>query len=351
MKRIPPFPRPPALLLALLVPSLLAAACGDTSRNRGAETAPTETASPASASQGEPKGEVSILYAGSLATVMEDGIGPAFAKATGYAYKGEAHGSLGAARLIRDRLRSPDIFISADPAVNETVLMGSQNDDLVTWFTTFASSQMVVAYNPKSRFAADFEAAEAGKKPWYEVLATPELSFGRGDPTIDPKGYRTLFLFDLAAKHYKRPEIAKLLGDPLNPDQVLPEVALLARLTSGQFDSGIFYKHEVVPHQLPFITLPAEINLSDPKFSDLYAQTSYTPPNGDKVTGAPILFTVTIPKTVKNQAGAEAFVRFVLTSPDLVKQFGFGIVEHQVGGDPGKIPADLRGLTAGAYRP
>ena len=58
---------------------------------------------------------VAVLYAGSLATVMENGVGPAFAKATGYEYKGEAHGSLGAARLIRDRLRSPDVFISADP--------------------------------------------------------------------------------------------------------------------------------------------------------------------------------------------------------------------------------------------
>src|SRR5205807_10408084 len=29
---------------------------------------------------------VSVLYAGSLATVMENGIGPAFAKATGYSY-------------------------------------------------------------------------------------------------------------------------------------------------------------------------------------------------------------------------------------------------------------------------
>jgi molybdate/tungstate transport system substrate-binding protein len=94
-----------------------------------------------------------VLYAGSLATVMENGLGPAFA-AAGTAYHGEAHGSLGAGRLIRDHLRTPDVFISADPTVNETVLMGKENEDLVTWFVTFASSQLVLAYNPRSRFAA-----------------------------------------------------------------------------------------------------------------------------------------------------------------------------------------------------
>src|SRR5881392_2154048 len=73
---------------------------------------------------------VSVLYAGSLATVMENGIGPAFAKATGYGYQGEAQGSLGAAQMLRDHLRDPDVFISADPLVNLNILMGSQNGNV-----------------------------------------------------------------------------------------------------------------------------------------------------------------------------------------------------------------------------
>lgn len=331
--------RPGGSLVVLLVVSMLLAACK-------AQEAPQEGPSPA-----PPKGSVSVLYAGSLATVMEDGVGPAFTKATGHAYKGEAHGSLGAARMIHDHLRTPDVFISADPAVNESVLMGSKNEDLVTWFVTFASSQMVLAYNPKSRFAADFEAAAAGRTPWYEVLEKPGLRFGRGDPTIDPKGYRTLFLFDLAGKHYKRPEIPRLLGEALNPEQVLPEVSLLARITAGQFDAGIFYKHEIVAHKLPFVSFPPEINLSDSKFSDVYAQATYTTPTGEHVNGAPILFTITIPKTVKDPAAAEAFVRFVLTSSDLLGSFGFGEVEHRVGGDRNQIPPDLQSLTSGTWEP
>ena len=294
---------------------------------------------------------VSVLYAGSLATAMENGLGSAFSKATGHAYKGEAQGSLGAARMIHDHLRSPDVFISADPTVNETVLMGDKNENLVSWFVTMASSQLVLAYNPKSQFAEKFQAAAANTIPWYEVLQIPGVRFGRGDPTTDPKGYRTLFLFDLAGKHYQKPEIPGMLGDPLNPAQVFPEVVLLARVETGQFDAGIFYKHEVVAHHLPFVTFPPEINLSDPKFAKFYAEATYKIPYGNQVTGAPIIFTITIPRTVSHPAAAEAFVRFMLSSTKLLEEFGFGIVEHQVGGDREQIPADLRGLSPGTYKP
>jgi molybdate/tungstate transport system substrate-binding protein len=298
-----------------------------------------------------PDNSVSVLYAGSLATAMENGIGAAFSKATGGAYKGEAQGSLGAARMIHDHLRSPDVFISADPTVNETVLMGDKNGQLVSWFATLASSQLVLAYNPKSPFADKFKAAAAGTMPWYEVLQTPGVHFGRGDPTIDPKGYRTLFLFELAGKHYQKPEVPRLLGDPMNPAQVLPEIVLLARVETGQFDAGIFYKHEVVAHHLPFVTFPPEINLGDPKFASAYAGATFKLPSGDQVKGAPIIFTVTIPKTVSHSAAAEAFVKFMLSSPKLLEEFGFGIIEHQVGGDREQMPADLRALCPGTYKP
>lgn len=294
---------------------------------------------------------VSVLYAGSLASVMENGIGPAFSKATGYGYQGEAQGSLGAAQMIRDHLRTPDVFLSADPLVNVNVLMGQQNGDLVKWFIVLASSQLVLAYNPHSKFASKFQDAAAHRIPWYEVLETPGVRFGRGDPNIDPKGYRTLFLFRLAGKYYHREEVPRLLGDPENPAQVFPEVVLLARVESGQFDAGIFYKHEILIHNLPYLDFPPEINLGDARFSGLYAQESYTTVTGQRVSGAPILFTVTVPESARHRTAALAFVRFLLTSEGLLKQFGFGNVEHRVGGDAAQLPVDLRDLTAGVFKP
>jgi molybdate/tungstate transport system substrate-binding protein len=221
----------------------------------------------------------------------------------------------------------------------------------VSWFVTMASSELVLAYNPKSPFAQKFQAAAANTIPWYEVLQTPGVRFGRGDPTTDPKGYRTLFLFDLAGKHYQKPEIPRMLGDPLNPAQVFPEIVLLARVETGQFDAGIFYKHEVVAHHLPFVTFPPQINLGYPEFARFYAEATYQLPSGEQAHGAPIIFTITIPRTVNHPAAAQAFVRFMLSSTKLLEEFGFSAVEHQVGGDREQIPADLRGLCPGTFKP
>jgi molybdate/tungstate transport system substrate-binding protein len=291
---------------------------------------------------------VSILYAGSLAAVMERGVGPAFSKATGFAYQGEAQGSVGAAQMIHDHLRTPDVFISADPLVNVNILMGPGNENLVKWFTVVSSSQLVLAYNPQSKFAEKFKEVEAGKTSWYELLESGKVRFGRGDPAIDPKGYRTLFLFDLASKHYGRPEIPKLLGEL---GHVFPEVTLMAQVESGQLDAGIFYKHELYGHKLQVITLPPEINLADPRFAGKYHEAVYTLPSGQQVHGAPILFTVTIPETVRHREAALAFVRFLLGSNELLKQFGFGNVEHQTGGDSTQVPSELRGLNSGSFTP
>jgi len=294
---------------------------------------------------------VSVLYAGSLATAMENGLGATFSKTTGHAYKGEAQGSLGGARMIHDHLRSPDIFVSADPTVNDTVLMGNTNENLVSWYATMASSQLVLAYNPKSAFADKFQAAAANQIPWYEVLQLPGVRFGRGDPQTDPKGYRTLFMFELAGKHYKKPEIPRMLGEPLNPAQVFPEIVLLARVETGQFDAGIFYRHEVVAHHLPYVTFPAEINLGYPQFANRYAEATYKLPSGEQVHGAPIIFTITIPRTVSHPAAAESFVRFMLSSNKLLEEFGFGAIDHQIVGDRDKVPAALRDLFSGGSSP
>jgi molybdate/tungstate transport system substrate-binding protein len=119
---------------------------------------------------------------------------------------------------------------------------------------------------------------------------------------------------------------------------------------TGQFDAGVFYKHEVVAHHLPFVTLPPEINLGEPKFAERYAGATYRLPSGEQVKGAPIIFTITIPRTVSHPAAAEAFVRFMLSSSKLLEGFGFGTIAHPVGGDREQVPAGLRDLCAGAYK-
>jgi len=58
------------------------------------------------------EGQVFVLYAGSLGNLMEKDVGPAFSRATGYKYLGEAKGSLLSANLIKEKLRTPEAYIS-----------------------------------------------------------------------------------------------------------------------------------------------------------------------------------------------------------------------------------------------
>ena len=222
---------------------------------------------------------------------------------------------------------------------------------MVKWFMVLASSQLVLGYNPRSQFAEEFKAAEANRIPWYEVLETPGVRFGRGDRSIDPKGYRTLFMFALAGQHYRRPELAGLLGDPRNPAQVFPEIVLMVQVESGQFDAGVFYQHEAEAYKLPYISLPPEISLGDSRLAARYARQTYTTSSGVQVSGSPILFTITIPETVRHREAALVFVRFLLSSDNLLKQFGFGNVDHQVGGDVMQVPAGLREFISGTFKP
>ena len=296
-------------------------------------------------------GSVSVLYAASLREAMEGLVGPAFTRAMGCRFNGEARGSLDAARMIRAGKRQPDVFISADPLVYSAALSGPDNGNHVRWFVTIGSAEMVLAYNPSSKFAAKFQQAEMGTIPWYEALATIGVRFGRADPTIDPKGYRTLFLFHLAAQYYHRPELWSFLGDPMNPQQAFPETTLVEKLRSGQLDAAMFYRHEAIAERLRFISLPKQINLGDPDFASLYSHETYVTSWGEHLHGAPIIFTVTIPDTVTRKDAAISFVKFLLTSNDLWKQLGFGMLVHRVGGDADKVPAELRPFTKGVFTP
>ncbi len=302
--------------------------------------------------QSKPGGTVRVLYAGSLGAVLEKSVGPEFEKASGFTYQGEGQGSLGAAKMIFDGLRSPDVFISADAAVNDKVLM-TPAKKLTDWYVTFASSAMVLGYNPNSKFKSLFEQVQAGKVPWYEALKTPGLKLGRTDPNLDPKGYRTIFLFHLAEGYYHRNDLTSLLGDPANPAQIFPEPELLIRMESGQLDAGFFYRHEVVAHKMPFIELPNQINQSDPALASLYREQKFTTNKGVTITASPIVFTVTIPHTVKNASGAEAFIRFLIAGKGrgLIEQYGLRLSAILISGDKSKVPSDIQPLIEGEFAP
>jgi molybdate/tungstate transport system substrate-binding protein len=288
--------------------------------------------------------QILVLYAGSLGNFMEKEVGPSFTRATGCKYLGEAKGSVLGANLIKEKLRTPDVFISADPKVNER-LMGKENGDLVRWYATIFGNEMVLGYNPNSRFAAELQQVGTNDSRLYEILQEKGFRLGRGDPELEPKGYRTLFLFDLAEKHYQRPGLAKkILFNPEQPTLVFPEEQLVARLEAGQLDAGIFYRNEVAEHKLPFIGFPREINLSDPALDPQYGAATYVNPKGTKFSGAAIVYSITIPETSQNPAGAIALVVFLLSDQGrkIVEKHALRLIQPLVSGEIDAVPSTLQ---------
>src|SRR5216684_1471039 len=102
------------------------------------------------------QGTVNVLYAGSLLSLMERSIGPAFTKASGDQFRGYAGGSNKIANEIKGELRRGDVFISANPKVDDQ-LIGAANGDWVRWYILFAESPLVIGYNTSSTFAAAFK--------------------------------------------------------------------------------------------------------------------------------------------------------------------------------------------------
>jgi len=290
-------------------------------------------------------GEVNVLYAASLISVMETKIGPAFSH-LGYDYRGEGHGSLQDANLILDGQRFPDVFLSVGGQPITKLI--NNNPSLAKWYLGFASDEMVIAYNPKSPFAADFEKAKTGSIPWYQVLAKPGFKFLRSDPLLDPKGCYTVIATKLAGILYHNSSLSSsILKGDRNQDQLRPEEVLLTLLETGEADAIPAYKHEAIERGFPFISLPPQINLGDPAFADYYKQASCTQQDGSLTSGKPIVFDITIPNTVQNKAGAIQFVKF-LSSDQGKKIFendGFKLLPLTAGGNKTAIPQEISVLT------
>src|SRR5947209_10830092 len=125
-----------------------------------------------------------VAYAGSMGSLMEGALKSAAAQALKLELHGRAQGSSALAQLIVGGSIRPGVFISVTPSPMLTVLRAGK----AAIAQPVAHTEMVIAYSPKSRFAARLQAVAEGKARWWEALQEPGLRFGRTDPVTDPQG-------------------------------------------------------------------------------------------------------------------------------------------------------------------
>ncbi len=278
--------------------------------------------------QAQANTDIRVTYAGSMGKVMDQSLGPAFAKQNDGKYEGQGQGAYGMARLLASKKITAGVFVSITPGPMQILKDAGLIDDAVP----VASTSMVIAYSPKGKFAQQFAQAKGSDASWLNVLATPGIKFGRTDPINDPKGQNIVFTLLLAEKYYKQPGIAdKIMGGYQNPAQTHLEGGLLARLESGQVDAAAGYESEVISAHLPYVALPDEINLSNPEMAKQWYDTvSFSVKDSagkDKeLHTQPLVYYAAVLKNAPHgTAAGKAFVDFMLSQPGqaLFKQNGY----------------------------
>jgi molybdate/tungstate transport system substrate-binding protein len=320
-------------LLGIVCLGLAAAGCSSSS-----------SSTPSTASKAS--GTASVAYAASLEYLNEKVAGPAFTKATGYGYSGRAGPSGGLESDIASGEISPNVFQSVG-GDNITPLFPK----FTKWYIQYAATQMVVAYNPKSKYASDFKAFADGTKPLpdlFKLMETPGFKLGRTDPNIDPQGRAFIYMLQLAQSYYHLPAdtVSKILGtsnwaDPNSP-QIYSETSLDATLQSGQLDASSAYITQAVELHLAYIKLPAAINLGDANLAAQYGKAHITiTVAGVKTpkTGSPLVIDIT---TIgKPTEASTAFVKYTLSPAGLAqyKAGGFTLLKPTVSGTTSAVPS------------
>jgi len=257
----------------------------------------------------EPQGKIVIFHAGSL-TVPFAKMEKIFeAKYPGVDILREAGGSTKMARMISELNKPADIMASADYKVIDKSLI----PDYASWNIRFATNQLVLCYTDKSKFAS-----EVGADNWYEILGRKGVIWGHSDPNLDPCGYRSLMVLQLAEKHYKNPGLYDRLIANRPEKNVRPKsVELVSLLKTGNMDYAWEYLSVAVQHGLKYITLPDEINLGNYKMDSLYKQaevkvTGKKPGTWMTRKGKSCTYGITLVKDCTNPEGATAFLAYLL---------------------------------------
>jgi molybdate/tungstate transport system substrate-binding protein len=275
---------------------------------------------------------VKVFHAGSLAVPFDEAEKQFEALHPDVDIQREAYGSAEAIRQITEVGKPGDVLASADYALIPSMMY----PDFADWYVRFATNDIVLAYNAEMSHYA----TEITPENWYEILRRDDVTFGFSNPNLDPCGYRSVMVCQLAELKYNDDRIFDDLilentaitvteenGTYLivTPEQLEPktekvtikpkEVDLTALVEAGGLDYYFIYRSVAAQHGLPFVDLPAEIDLSAVEYADTYKKVKLTTMDGKTQTATPIVYGITVPKNGDNPEGGLEFVKFVIGEP------------------------------------
>jgi molybdate/tungstate transport system substrate-binding protein len=229
----------------------------------------------------------------------------------------EGGGSQAICRKIEQLGKACDVLMVADPTILPALM-----PDSVRWRIDFSGDEMVLGVGIRAPRVDDAE------EDWIPVLLDQRVALARAREDMGPLGYRTLMVWQLADSGTLRLRERLVAKTAREVDDAS---ALAALLKSGNADYAFLYRSSCVANDLRYIPLSDAINLGTSGHD--YSVTSVEFPKSAggsggeriRVTGAPIVFSLTIPATSERKEAAIACVRFFLgeRGVDSLRKNGF----------------------------
>lgn len=293
---------------------------------------------------GQSRTVLKVVPAGSLLQPFDEAEKAFEAQHPGVDVQVEGHGSIQAIRQVTDLHRPVDVVAVADVSLIPDLMF--RNDpatgrNFTDSYTPFARNAMIIAYTDKSRYAD-----EITTENWYRVLSRPDVRVGLSNPMLDAAGYRSIMVALLADRYYRNATLYPvLIGSHFSPpleasvtggitSVTLPEVLrpsdekvvirdgsifVLSHLEAGGIDYAIEYQSVAEGHDLKWISLPKEIDLSSPEYAQEYEKVRVIlgfqrfSTIGQERTGQPIIYAITIPDTAQHPELAREFSAMVIS--------------------------------------
>jgi molybdate/tungstate transport system substrate-binding protein len=275
--------------------ALLAIACsrGDDDRNATARD----------------EGPLVVFNAGSLARPLRAAL-DTFAAREGVRFEQEQAGSLETARKVTELGRVPDVIALADHEIFPQLLVPEH----AAWYARFARNRMVLAHTGRSRFVDVIT-----PQNWWQIVLKPGVETGHSDPDLDPAGYRSLLVMQLAERYYRQPGLTARLNRAIPPRNIRPkEIDLVALLETGELDYAFEYESVARGSSLGFVPLPDSISLGNMADSAFYETATVRvvgrkPGDSLSMRGEPIVYALSIPRRASHPRLAEQFVMFLMS--------------------------------------
>lgn len=308
-----------------------------------------------------------VFCAGSLTLPFEDVKAQFEADRVNVEVQIEPSGSVKAVQKITELGKVADVLASADYTLIPKMMM-TPNSNHTDWYIKFAKNRMTIAYTDTSKHADEINSTN-----WYQILRRSDVKWGFSNPNMDPCGYRSPMVIQLAEFEYGDDMIFEDLVEAnsditvsetdgiytidtnmtdLNPTDKLmireKSVELVAFVQAGGLDYAFEYSSVAKQHGLKFLELPESIDLSSDDYSDTYKKVRVR--KTTKISmGKPIVYGLTIPNNASNLTLAEGFIKYV------INEFGQGVLRDNaqppivpaIANDIDKIPESLKPYATG----